>query len=322
MKAWKYGFIPLGALFAITAIPLFSQMQAPATSQTQTPKPTVGLNAKISGTDAAIRSAGEDPAVVKHGDEVYLANCGTCHGATGKGTDVAPDLVRSPLVDDDNKGDLIGPLIKSGRPDKGMPALNLTPEEITDVAAWLRVQVYGAAMRGTYSYLDIVVGDPTKGEAFFNGAGKCNTCHSVTGDLAGIGGKYDPPTLQSRWVSGGGGGRGGAGRGRGGRGTAPLALEGGDQNTYLDLSPPEITKSTSTITVTLANGQKIDGVPIAISDFNVTFKDMNGGYHSIEREGDFPKVETHNPLAPHGALLKSISDDDMHNVTAYLVTLK
>lgn len=323
MKVSRYGLIPLGALVAVISIPLFSQSQAPATSQTSTPKPTVGLNAKISGTDAAVRSAGVDPDVAKHGGEVYLANCGTCHGSTGKGTDVAPDLVRSALVEDDNKGDLIGPVIKYGRPDKGMPALSLTPEEITDVAGWLRVQVYGAAMRGTYNYLDIVVGDPKKGETFFNGAGKCNTCHSVTGDLAGIGGKYDPPTLQSRWVSGGGGGRGGAaGRGRGGRGAAAPALEGADQNTYLDTSPPEITKSTTTITVTLASGQKIDGVPLAISDFNVTFKDMNGGYHSIEREGDFPKVETHNPLAPHGALLKSITDDDMHNVTAYLVTLK
>jgi cytochrome c oxidase cbb3-type subunit 3 len=321
MRIWKQGVLPLATLLAVSAIPLFSQ--APSST---TKTPTVGANAKIQGSDAAIRGSGQDPAQVKHGDEVYLANCGNCHGATGKGTDVAPDLVRSPMVEDDVKGSIIGPVIKSGRPDKGMPALALSDQEISDVAAWLRVQVYGAAMRGTYSYLDILVGDPKKGEAYFNGAGKCSSCHSVTGDLAGIGSEYDPPTLQSRWVSGGAGGRGGAaaGRGRAGRGAAAPGLEpaAGDQSTYADTSPPPITKSTTTITVTLADGQKIDGVPIAISDFNLTFKDMNGGYHSIARNGDFPKVETHNPLAPHGPLLKTMSDDDMHNVTAYLVTVK
>lgn len=324
--------IALGAFLAVSAVPLYAQTQTQQAAPAPKQAPTTGLNAKISGTDAAIRGAGQDPTVVKRGAEEYVADCGNCHGATGKGTDVAPDLVRSPVVEDDEKGNMIGPIVKNGTANHNMPPIPISDQEITDIASWLRVQVYGAAMRGTYSYLDIVVGDAKKGEAYFNGAGKCSTCHSITGDLAGIGSQYDPPTLQSRWVSGGGGGRGGraaaaAGRGRGGRGAATgaaaLADAGSDDaSTYMDNSPPQITKSTTTITVTLADGTKIDGVPIEISDFDVVFKDMNGGYHSYAREGDFPKVETHNPLAPHGALLKQMTDDDMHNVTAYLVTVK
>lgn len=325
MNAGKCSFIVLGAFLAVAAVPSYAQAQTQQAAPAPKQAPTVGLNAKISGTDAAIRASGQDPTVVKRGAEEYVADCGNCHGATGKGTDVAPDLVRSLVVEDDEKGDLIGPIVKNGTANHNMPPIPIGDQEISDIASWLRVQVYGAAMRGTYSFLDIVVGDPQKGEAYFNGAGKCNTCHSVTGDLAGIGSQYDPPTLQSRWVSGGGGRGGGAGRGRGGRGAATgaaAAADGADASTYMDTSPPQITKSTTTITVTLADGTKIDGVPIQINDFNVVFKDMNGGYHSYAREGDFPKIETHNPLAPHGALLKQMTDDDMHNVTAYLVTLK
>jgi cytochrome c oxidase cbb3-type subunit III len=306
MSKWNYRCIEAVILFVTTASCLRAQTST-------TPTPTVGTNATISASDAAVRASGEDATSVKRGGDAFVANCGNCHGATAKGTDIGPDLVRSVLVEDDDKGSLIGPVLRTGRPDKGMPKQDLTEQQITDIGAWLRVQVYGAAFRGTYSYLNIVVGDPQKGAAYFNGPGKCSTCHSVTGDLAGIGAKYDPPTLQSRWVSGGAGGRGG--RGRGG---AALGANG----TVADITPPEITKSTTTVTVTLASGEKFEGVPVAITDFIVTFRDMSGGYHSYTRNGDFPKVELHNPLQAHGEILKTLTDDDMHNVTAYLVTLK
>jgi mono/diheme cytochrome c family protein len=304
--------IPLGALIAAGAMAIYGQTPAPATN----PSSQAGANATISATPAAVRGSGEDPGAVSRGAAAYAsANCGSCHGATAKGTDTGPDLVRSPLVEDDTKGELIGPVVQNGRPDKGMPKSDLTDQQISDIAAWLRVQVYGAAMRNTYSYLNIVVGDPQKGEAFFNGAGKCSTCHSVTGDLAGIGGKYDPPTLQSRWISGGASGRFGRGRGRG-------AILSDNGSTTADVTPPEITPSTTTITVTLANGQNFKGIPVQVDDFNVSFRDMTGAYHSYARNGEFPKVEVNNPLKPHGELLKTLTDEQMHDVTAYLVTLK
>lgn len=308
------------ALLAVTAIALHAQTQtppqtsAPPASQAANPTPTVGTDASISATPAAVRQSGEDPAVVGRGAEAYAsAGCGSCHGATAKGTNVGPDLVRSPLVEDDTKGELIGPVLNQPHPTGGQK-LNLTDQQISDIAAWLRVQVYGAAMRDTYSYLNIVVGDAQKGEAFFNGAGKCNTCHSVTGDLAGIGSKFAPPQLQSLWISGGANARFGRGRGRG-----VLTANGG---LLADTSPPEVGPSTLTITVTLADGQKFTGVPVSVDDFHVAFRDMSGTYHSFDRNNGYPKVEVHNPLEPHWELLKHLTDDEMHNVTAYLVTLK
>lgn len=321
----KFGGLLVVALAA--AIALRAQTQTPpqappaASSETTTPSqapnpaPTVGTDATISATPAAVRQSGEDPVAVGRGAQAYSSSgCGSCHGATAKGTNVGPDLVRSPLVEDDTKGELIGPVLSQPHPTGGQK-LNLTDQQISDIAAWLRVQVYGAAMRDTYSYLNIVVGDARKGEAFFNGAGKCNTCHSVTGDLAGIGSKYAPPQLQGLWISGGANARFGRGRGRGGL----LTANGG---MLADTSPPEVGPSTVTITVTLADGQKFTAVPVSVDDFHVAFRDMSGTYHSFERNNGYPKVEVHNPLQPHWELLKHLSDDEMHNLTAYLVTLK
>jgi cytochrome c oxidase cbb3-type subunit III len=316
----KLGGILVAAL-AIAAIALRAQTPsapaAAASSQATTPSqssnPTVGNDATISATPAAVRQSGEDPVAVSRGAEAYTsAGCGSCHGATAKGTNVGPDLVRSPLVEDDTNGELIGPVLSQPHPTGGQK-LNLTDQQISDIAAWLRVQVYGAAMRDTYSYLNIVVGDPQKGEAFFNGAGKCNTCHSVTGDLAGIGSKYAPPQLQGLWISGGANARFGRGRGR------LLTANGG---LLADTSPPEVGPSTVTITVTLADGQKLTGVPVSVDDFHVAFRDMSGAYHSFDRSNGYPKVEVHNPLQPHWELLKHLTDDEMHDLTAYLVTLK
>jgi mono/diheme cytochrome c family protein len=281
---------------------------------TPNPPPSVGASATVAATPAAVRQSGEDPEAVARGAQAYAtANCAGCHGATAKGTNIAPDLVRSPVVEDDTKGELIGPILRNGIPDKGMPKPELTEQQISDIAAWLRVQVYGAAMRDTYVYQNTVVGDPAKGGEFFNGAGKCNTCHSVTGDLAGIGAKYDPPALQSRIVSGGANNRGG----RGGRG-----LMSANGSTMADTSPPVITPSTTTITVTLASGEKLTGVPVSVDDFDVAMRDMTGGYHSFARNGAFPKVEIHDPLQAHWEIAKKLSDEDMRNLTAYLLTLK
>jgi cytochrome c oxidase cbb3-type subunit III len=329
MKKLQHTVFWSAAALAIAAIALHAQAQAPSQSQppiqsetpaqtTQTPAAAAspGANATIGATPAAVRQSGEDPAAVARGQEAYAsAACASCHGTTAKGTDAGgPDLVRSPLVEDDTKGELIGPVLSQPHPKNGGTKLNLTDQQISDIAAWLRVQVYGAAMRDTYTYQNIVVGDAQKGEAFFNGPGKCNTCHSVTGDLAGIGSKYQPPQLQGLWISGGANARFGRGLGRG-----LFTANGG---MLADTSPPVITRSTITITVTLADGQKFTGVPVSYDDFHVAFRDMSGAYHSFDRRGEWPKVEVHNPLQPHWDLLKHLTDDEMHNVTAYLVTLK
>jgi len=287
--------------------------------------PKIGANATIQGTQAAIRGSKQDPAAVSRGNTLFVANCGYCHGATAKGTDIGPDLIRSVIVLNDDKGELLFPKVRN-HSNKTAIAPGLTDAQLSDIDAWLKVQFYGVAMRATYDYLNIVVGDAKKGEAFFNGAGKCGTCHSVTGDLAGIGGKADPPTLQSRWISGlpvvfpGAAmapGRGGAGRGPG---SAP---GGGDPgSTIFDEAPPVILPYIPTETVTFENGQTLEGVDRGSNEFYIVIKDMQGAYHSWPKVGDFPKVTVHNPRQAHFDLIRTLTDDDMHNVTAYLVTLK
>jgi mono/diheme cytochrome c family protein len=249
------------------------------------------------GIPAAIAGAKEDPAAYERGAKAYTQYCAGCHGATARGSVGAPDLVRSILVLDDEKGILIAPVLRDGKPDAGMPKLGLSEQQISDLVAWLHVQTYSAGHRTTYAFQDVLTGDAKKGEAYFNAT--CKGCHSPTGDLQGIGKRYDAFALQARWLQP----RGGR-AGRGGRGGESSA------------------KSATTVTVTLANGEKISGILDRVDDFSVSLRDSSGDYHSFSLEGATPKVEIHDPLKPHTDLLGKYTDPDIHNVTAYLVTLK
>lgn len=246
------------------------------------PKPRTGGNMLIS-------RAVPDPAAVERGQKIFVGNCGFCHGTTAQGGDSGPDLVRSELALDDEHGDKIGPVIEQGRPGKGMPAFHLPPDQIQDIAAFLRSRQQAAIDRNAYNILNVVTGDREKGREYFNGAGRCHTCHSPTGDLAGIAKKYDPVALQSRFLYP-----------RPGRGDQPIRPE---------------------VTVKLASGQMVSGTLEYLDDFDVALRDASGDYHSFSRDAHV-KVDVHDPLAAHAELLKKYTDADMHNVLAYLVTLK
>jgi small nuclear ribonucleoprotein (snRNP)-like protein len=140
------------------------------------------------------------------------------------------------------------------------------------------------------------VGNATAGEAYFKTT--CASCHSVTGDLKGIGSRFsEPKQLQNYFLMPGGG--------RGGRG-------GGGGST---LKP-------TTVTVTMPGGKTLEGRLVRIDDFIVVLADAEGMQHTVRRDGDVPKVEVHDPLEPHKQLLTKYSDQDIHNLTAYLVTVK
>ncbi len=204
-------------------------------------------------------------------------------------------MIRSQLVMDDEHGELIATVVQNGRPDKGMPKFDLTTEEISTIATFIHsIPVGGrAATTGT---VDPLVGDAKAGEAYFNGPGKCSTCHSVSGDLAGIGAKYtDVRILQGVMLSGEGVGR------------DPASA---------------LSKTRKRVTVTLRNGQTVEGRLEQIDDFIVSLTDADGDYHSYPRHGDYPKVVVKDPLQPHLDMLRTSKDDDIHNLTAYLVTLK
>jgi hypothetical protein len=196
------------------------------------------------------------------------------------------------VVLDDEKGELIGPVVSQGRPDKGMPAFpSLTKDQLYDVAEFLHMQVELVANRGLYKRLNVVTGDAQAGKAYFNGAGGCKNCHSPTGDLARIGARYASDQLQTRFIWPGGGG----GFGRSG-GTAQK------------------------VTVTLPSGETIAGAVKRLDDFDISIFDTKGAYHSWPR--DSVNVQLEDRLAGHRQLLEKYTDKDMHNLTAYLVTLK
>jgi cytochrome c oxidase cbb3-type subunit 3 len=234
-----------------------------------------------------------DAATLEKGKSAFVAQCAFCHGANARGGESGPDLVHSVLVIDDENGNLIGPVVLGARQDKGMPKFNLTAAQIGEIAAFLHEGIRAAAERGTYKVQNIVTGNAKAGEAWFHGAGKCNTCHSVTGDLKGIGAKYDPVTLQGKFLLPAGG------RGNQRRPNSPIV-----------------------VTVTLPSGKSFKGPLERIDDFTIALTDANGDYHSFARKGDIPKVVLTDPMQAHLDLLSKYTDADIHNLTAWLVTLK
>jgi cytochrome c oxidase cbb3-type subunit 3 len=228
-------------------------------------------------------------ATLDAGKRVYTSNCAFCHGGNAKGGETGPSLLGSLIVLHDEDGKQVGEFIHHGRPDKGMPAFNLPEDQVKDLAAFLHDGVRAAAERSTYKILNIVVGDPKAGETYFNGAGKCNTCHSVTGDLAHVGAQFEPVELQQKIVMP--------------RGTSPATER--------------------TVTVTDSDGKVTQGRLRHVDNFSVTLIGKDGNSITYPRDTDeMPKVEIHDPLQAHVDLLNQYTDTDIHNLTAYLVTLK
>jgi mono/diheme cytochrome c family protein len=225
-----------------------------------------------------------DPVAAERGEKLFAPNCAFCHGAKANGGE-GPDLVRSPLVLHDEKAELIGPVIFEGRPDKGMPAFkSMTEAQISDLAQFLHMRVELTANRGLYKVQNVVVGDARAGETYFTA--HCKSCHGS--DLAHIASKLEPVELQAVFLW-------------------PASARG---------RTPKPVK----VTITLASGQVVTGTLKRIDDFDVSIYDAEGEYHSWPR--DRVKVEIPDPLEKHRELLAKYTDDDMHNLLSYLVTLK
>ena len=284
----------------IVIIACAATMCAPRSRAQALPRPAQATRAGRDGNrapDYPVRPPAP-PEQVAHGQQVFQSNCGFCHGSDARGGETGPNLVRAQLVLADQHGELITPIVQNGIPAQGMPKFTLGAADIEAIAAWLHSQPLSD--RGTPSTLDILVGNAKQGEAYFNGAGHCTQCHSVTGDLAGIGARYDPKTIQNMIVSGGGG------RSFGRRRAAPAAPK----------LPP------TTVTVTLPSGQTITGDLDHISAFVVALRGRDGTYRSFARHDSIPKVVVTNPLQWHIDMLPQWRDADIHNLTAYVVTLK
>ena len=262
----------------------------------QAPAPTEGGRGRIGGAGIGaypVRPPG-DPAALERGTALYKSNCGFCHGQDARGGDSGPSLLRSAVVLADQQGELIGPVLQQGREDRGMPKFGFTPDQTADLAVFLhsfRVAGYDASRQKPPT---IVVGTARTGETYFNRT--CASCHSTAGDLRGLATRFaDERVLQQSWLM-------------------PGSLTGRGAPAPARARPP-------TVTVTEPGQAPVSGALGRIDDFVVSITTAGGEYRSF-RITPRTKVEVNDPLAPHKELLRTYTDADIHNVTAFLATLK
>ena len=244
-----------------------------------------------------------DAKAVEIAEPLWTADCAACHGKDARGTPRGPNLVRSLLVLSDRYGNKIGPYLRTQHPK--LPSgkiLEPTDTQVLLFAHLLRSRL-NDTLRGSPLFKpgDILVGDAKAGADYFSGEGGCTTCHSATGDLAGIASRItDPVNLQQRFLFPANtfGGRRGAAPGAGAR-TAPVVR----------------------VTVTPKGGQAVTGELVQMDDFNVTLRGADGQPRTFRRGPDVTVVKD-DPYAAHVALLDRITDKQIHDVVAYLWTLK
>lgn len=228
---------------------------------------------------------------IQAGELRFTSDCGFCHGRDAAGGETGPDLIRSKLVADDTRGDKIGPMVRSGRPDKGMPAFNLSNADLGAIAAFIHNQKKkfedASGGRRTVDAADLATGDAEAGGRYFHGAGGCSGCHSASGDLASIATRYQGLELLQRMLYAGG-------------------------------RKPE--PSRPTVTLTLRSGRTRVAPLVSEDEFTIVVLESSGGRHTYKK-GDV-KFKIDNPMTAHFAQLAKYTDVDMHNVVAYLNTLK
>ena len=283
--------------------------QTPPATPPQTPDPA-GRGGRGRGGQTATFPAQQralaDPAVIAKGRQLFTTNCVSCHGADLRGgVTGGPNLLRSATVLMDQHGELILPIVRGARAERGMPPLPIPDDDVVAIAEYIHsvlatARGQGAPPESENPPPNALVGDAKAGEVYFKA--NCTSCHSPTGDLAGIGTRLDEAkALQNYWVVGGGGGGG-----RGGRGGASAPSE----------------RRRVTATVTMPNGEKVQGQLLRLDNFFVTLLLDDGRQRTIRREGDRPKVDVKDPLEYHKKLPGILTDTEMHDVTAYLATLK
>jgi len=235
---------------------------------------------------------GQNPAaqnqatLVDSGQSLFQRDCAFCHGRDAAGGETGPDLTRSKLVGDDTEGSAIAPVVRSGRAGQGMPSFNFSIEEMSSLVAFLHsrktkveAQVGG---RRDVDAADLQTGDAEAGKRYFNGSGTCSSCHSPTGDLAGIASRFRGLQLEQRMLY------------------------------------PEDARSK--LTVKLPGGQTVAGTLAYQDEFTVALRDTGGQYHSWST--DDVKFTIDAPAEAHVDLFGKYTDADIHNLMAYLQTLR
>jgi mono/diheme cytochrome c family protein len=242
------------------------------------------MSVAAAGTDvsAGVHSAGASGI----GGSLFQQNCAFCHGRDAQGGETGPDLTRSKLVIADVNGDKISEVVRNGRPEKKMPAFNFSSQEIVSLAAFIHAQEAKAvAQKGNRKGVDVSdlqTGNVEAGKKYFNGAGGCAKCHSATGDLAGVASRYEGLKLEERMLY------------------------------------PEGVKSK--VTVTLPSGERVTGAEAYLDEFTVGIRDSHGIYRSwpVSRV----KYSVDAPVNAHVDLFSKYTDADIHNLMAYIQTMR
>lgn len=229
---------------------------------------------------------------VEAGQKVFSAQCGFCHGRDAMGGESGPDLTRSSLVAEDLRGDKLGAVVRSGRVDKGMPAFNLSDADLLAMVAFIHDQKKKAESltggRRSVDVADLQTGDIESGKRYFDS--RCATCHSPVGDLGGIAKRLQGLALLQR-----------------------MLYPGSGREPGRPPSPPKVV-------VTLASGQEVTGVVAYRDEFTIALTDANGWYRSWPTAQ--VKFTVDDPLQAHVEQLGRYTDSDMHNVLAYLQSLR
>jgi cytochrome c oxidase cbb3-type subunit 3 len=231
-------------------------------------------------------AAPNQAALVESGQSLFQRDCAFCHGRDGAGGETGPDLTRSKLVADDTEGSAIAPIVRSGRAGQGMPSFNFSSEEMSSLVAFIhsqktKVEAQVGGRRGVDA-ADLQTGDAEAGKRFFNGSGTCSSCHSPTGDLAGIASRFRGLQLEQRM-----------------------------------LYPEDVRPR---MTVKLPRGQTVTGTLAYQDEFTVALRDVGGTYRSWST--DDVKFTIDAPAEAHVDLFGKYTDADIHNLMAYLQTLR
>jgi cytochrome c oxidase cbb3-type subunit 3 len=269
------------------------QPPAPAGRGAQPPPPAGGRGSQASPASvpppATATAQSYPPEQVRAGQPIFSAQCGFCHGRDAMGGETGPDLTRAALVAADVRGDKIGPLLRNGRVDKGMPAFTLGDADVAAMVAFIHDQKSKAESltggRRAVDVADLQTGNAAAGQTYF--AGACSRCHAPGGDFAGISKRLQGLALLQR---------------------------------MLYPTPAADKPSRAKVVVTRPSGEAVAGTLAYRDEFTIALTDPSGAYRSFSASQ--VKITVDDPLQAHVEQLRTYTDDDMHNVLAYLQTLR
>jgi cytochrome c oxidase cbb3-type subunit 3 len=272
------------AICAAAALPRLPGVSAQ--NRTQVPAGPPRAQSTVGSQGALPEHAKFTAAQIDAGGSLFVQNCAFCHGKDAGGGESGPDLTRSKLVSGDKNGEGIGAVVRNGRQEKGMPRFSLGDAEIMELVAFVHSQQDKAmsetGVRKGVEDSDLLTGDVAMGKKYFETTGGCAACHSPTGNLAGVAKKYTGLRLEQEMLS------------------------------------PRDAKTT--LTVKTRTGATLTGTETYKDEFMIAMTDSFGVYHSWPITAITYKEDS--PVDAHIALFSKYTDADIHNLYAYINTLK